>query len=304
MQTAEHPLVGAIEAGGTKIICSVGRDWKEIRDGPKFVIPTKSPRETMSKILDWFELCGREQRLGAFGVASFGPIDFATMTIASTTPKVAWRGASWRKAIEATFGHLPIGFDTDTNASALAEWRWGAAVGRSVVVYVTVGTGIGGGLLVEGSPVHGLLHPEFGHMFVPRQAGDRFAGTCPVHGDCLEGLASGPAVAKRWNRPSARLPSSHRAWELESEYLALAMVNIITTISPEVIVLGGGVMSVAGLLDKVRVKTVRLLAGYIPKDELGARIEDYLVVPGLGGASGVIGAFSLGLTALHEKAKS
>jgi fructokinase len=287
--------IGAIEAGGTKIVCSVGRGWQEIRDGEHFVVKTKSPRETVATVLDWFAMRHREEPLTAFGVASFGPISYATKSVGVTTPKTAWRGFSWQNAIENRFGELPIGFDTDTNAAVLAEWRWGAAKGRNVGVYVTVGTGIGGGLLVNGSPVHGLLHPELGHMFVPRQPGDDFAGVCPVHGDCLEGLASGPAVAQRWGRASAKLYPNHPAWELESDYLSLAMANVITVVSPEVIVLGGGVMAVDGLLEKVRDKTVRRLADYISKDELGSRIGDYLVVPGLGQSSGVIGAYALGL---------
>jgi len=236
----------------------------------------------------------------AFGVASFGPIDFASMSIGQTTPKSLWRGISWRAAIEKRFGQIPIGFDTDTNAAILGEWRWGSAVGRNVAAYVTVGTGIGGGVLVNGIPIHGILHPEFGHMFVPRQSGDTFPGVCPIHGDCLEGLACGPAVAKRWGQPSAGLPPSHLAWELESDYLSLAVVNIIMTCSPEVVILGGGVMSVAGLLNRVRNNTVSKLGGYIPNDELGPDIGNYLRPPGLGRSSGVVGAFALGLDAHHS----
>jgi fructokinase len=236
--------------------------------------------------------------LQAFGVGSFGPIDFAIKSIAETTPKVAWRGFNWQNALSERFGQLPIGFDTDTNAAGVAEWRWGNAQERGVAVYVTVGTGIGGGLIIDGAPVHGLLHPEFGHMFVPRQGGDDFVGTCPVHGDCLEGLASGPAVNRRWGPSDVPFPANHPAWELESDYLSLAMVNIITITSPEVIILGGGVMAVDGLLDKVREKTVQRLGGYLAKDELGSRIGEYIVAPGLGEASGVVGAYSLGLDAL------
>ncbi|MGB7652144.1 MAG: ROK family protein [Acidimicrobiales bacterium] len=297
MSTSKLSRIGAIEAGGTKIVCSIGREWKEVRDASKFVVGTKSPSETATKVLDWFEMRREEEPLSAIGVGSFGPIDLAAKSIGATTPKAAWRGFSWHNAIREKLGDFPIGFDTDTNAAVLAEWRWGAATGRGVAVYVTVGTGIGGGLHIDGVPVHGLLHPEIGHMFVPRQKGDAFPGICPSHGDCLEGLASGPAVAKRWGRPSARISANHPAWELESDYLSLAMVNIITTVSPEIIVLGGGVMRVDGLLEKVRAKTVERLAGYIPKDLLGPQISSYLVAPGLGGASGVIGAYALGVVA-------
>ena len=219
MSISEKTRIGAIEAGGTKIVCSVGSNWKEVRDSEKLVVTTRSPHETVPEVLDWFVLRHQEHPLEAIGVASFGPIDISNQMIGVTTPKTAWRGFSWHNAIRDRFGQLPIGFDTDTNAAIIAEWRWGSAIGRNVAIYVTVGTGIGGGLLVEGAPVHGLLHPEIGHMFVPRQEGDEFAGTCPSHGDCLEGLASGPAVSKRWNRPSASLSPNHPAWELESEYL-------------------------------------------------------------------------------------
>ncbi|HEV3187055.1 MAG TPA: ROK family protein [Acidimicrobiales bacterium] len=293
----ELSFVGAIEAGGTKIVCSAGRKWQTILDSEKYVVATTSPEETVTQVLDWFSVRHEEENLQAFGIASFGPIDFATQSIAATTPKEAWRGFNWRDAVNERFGRFPIGFDTDTNAAGIAEWRWGNAQGRGVAVYLTVGTGIGGALIVDGAPIHGLLHPEFGHMFVPRQQGDGFVGTCPVHGDCLEGLASGPAVSGRWGRGDGPFPPNHPAWELESDYLSLAMVNIITITSPEVIVLGGGVMAVEGLLDKVREKTVKRLGGYLAKDELGSKIGGYIVSPGLGNASGVVGAYSLGLNA-------
>lgn len=290
-------MIGAIEAGGTKMICAVGRSWREVRDAEKFVVPTTTPDETMATVMDWFAAQHESTPLAAIGVASFGPIDFATNSIAPSTPKVAWRGVSWRDAITARLDSIAIGFDTDTNAAGLAEWSWGAAQRRRVAVYVTIGTGIGGGLIVDGEPLHGLLHPEFGHMFVPRQRGDEFPGTCPTHGDCLEGLACGLAINRRWNRTGDQFAPGHAAWELESDYLALAMVNIIMIASPEVIILGGGVMTVDGLLDKVRVKTRDLVAGYIAKDELTSKIEAYVVSPGLGSSSGVVGAYALGARA-------
>jgi fructokinase len=286
--------IGAIEAGGTKIVCCVGASWQEIRDGEKLFVPTTSPEETMALVMDWFVARDAETPLAAIGVASFGPIDFASGSIAMSTPKQAWRGLSWRRHLGQRFGDVAVGLDTDTNAAGLAEWRWGAAQGRQVAAYITVGTGIGGALVVNGTPVHGLLHPEMGHMVVPRQRGDEFAGTCPTHGDCLEGLACGPAVAQRWNGSGHQLPPGHAAWELESAYLATAMVNIITIASPEVIVLGGGVMAVEGLLDQVRAKTRDLMRGYIDSKELAGGIDRYIVAPGLGSNSGVVGAFALG----------
>jgi fructokinase len=290
-------VIGAIEAGGTKMVCAVGRTWQEVRDTDKFVVPTTTPNETMSRIMRWFSDRNLETPLEAIGIASFGPIDFESNRISMSTPKVAWRGASWRQAVVEHLGDIPLGYDTDTNGAGLAEWRWGAAQGRRVVVYVTIGTGIGGGLIIDGAPVHGLLHPEFGHMTVQRQSGDQFPGNCPSHGDCLEGLASGAAIKERWGRSGSHFPPDHPAWELESGYLAMAMVNIVTITSAEIIILSGGVMSVEGLLDKVRAKTRTRMAGYIAKVELEAHISEYLVAPGLGGSSGVVGAFALGMQA-------
>lgn len=292
-------FIGAIEAGGSKIVCAVGRDWKEICESEKYIVPTTTPEETITRVLDWFEIRNREHAIRAFGVATFGPVDFATRSIAMTTPKKAWCGFSWQNSIDERFPMIPIGFDTDTNAAGIAEWRWGIAKDRRVVVYVTVGTGIGGGLIIDGAPVHGLLHPEFGHMFVPRQDGDEFAGTCPAHGHCLEGLASGFAVNRRRQHNDSMKRETISQWNLESEYLSLAMANVISVASPEIIILGGGIMNVEGLLGMVRSRTKELLSGYIAKEELGRRISEYLVSPGLGASSGVVGAFALGSDAIH-----
>ena len=292
-----EPMIGAIETGGTKVVCAVGRSWQEIRDADKFVVPTTSPSETTTSVLNWFEARHRTIPLAAIGIASFGPVDFSNMSIASTTPKLAWRGVNWRDVVTQRFKNVAVGIDTDTNAAGVAEWRWGAARHRRVAAYVTVGTGIGGALIIDGEPLHGLLHPEFGHMLIPRQRDDNFMGTCPVHGDCLEGLASGVAVEYRWSRPGTQLAPDHLAWELESDYLALALVNVIMIASPQIIVLGGGVMIADGLLEQVRRKTREFVAGYIDKAELTSRIDTYIVGAGLGHASGVVGAFALGARA-------
>lgn len=298
-------VIGAIEAGGTKIVCAVGRTWQEVRDGEKFVVPTTTPDETLSRIMGWFAERNREAPLEAMGIASFGPIDFESNRISMSTPKVAWRGVSWKQVVVDAFDGMPIGYDTDTNGAGVAEWRWGAAQGRGVAVYVTVGTGIGGGLIIDGVPVHGLLHPEFGHMTVHHLSSDPFRGNCPSHGDCLEGLAGGAAIKERWNRSGPQFAPDHPAWELESDYLAMAMVNIVTITSAEVIVLSGGVMAIDGLLDKVREKTRARMAGYIAKAELGPGISEYLVAPGLGSASGVVGAFALGAqAAANERSRT
>ena len=292
-------MIGAIEAGGTKMVLAVGRTWHEVRDAERYVIPTTTPDDTMARVMNWFERRHAETPLAAIGVASFGPVDFARRAIATSTPKLLWRGVSWSDAVTAHFNDLPLGLDTDTNAAALAEHRWGAGRAKDVVVYVTIGTGIGGGLVVGGRAVHGLVHPEFGHMVVRRRAGDDFAGTCPSHGDCLEGLACGVAVKQRWHRTGGpQLPENHPAWELESEYLSDAVVNVVAITSCEVVILGGGVMTVPGLIERVRVKVREQLNGYLAVPELTTDLDRYIVAPGLGVASGVVGAFALGADAL------
>ena len=292
-------MIGAIEAGGTKIICAVGRSWHEIRDAEKLVVPTTSPNETMATVMDWFVSRHRVTPLAAIGVASFGPVDFSTTSIADSTPKKAWRGVNWHGSIKSRIDNVAVGFDTDTNAAGVAEWRWGNAKGRRIAVYVTVGTGIGGALIVNGEPIHGLLHPELGHMLVPRRRDDQFLGACPFHVDCLEGLASGAAINLRASGAPSPLAPDHPAWDLESDYLARAMINIIMIASPQIIILGGGVMTVAGLLDEVRRKTRALVKGYIDKSELGSDIDSFIVAPGLGSSSGVVGAFALGARAFE-----
>ena len=294
-------MIGVIEAGGTKMVLAVGRTWQEIRDTTPFVVATTTPTDTLSRVMGWLAERHAESPLSAIGLASFGPVDLERGAIGATTPKVLWRGVSWRDAISAHFGDLPVGVDTDTGAAALAEQRWGAGRGKSVVVYMTIGTGIGGGLVVDGRVVHGLSHPEFGHMIVRRRVNDDFPGTCPSHGDCLEGLACGVAIKQRWHRSGGpQLPEDHPAWELESEYLADALVNVVTITSAQVVILGGGVMSVPGLLDRTREKFRAQLNGYFDVPELQSDLSQFVVPPGLGSASGVVGAFAMGSHALDE----
>lgn len=295
----DETMIGAIEAGGTKMVLAVGRTWQEVRDAERYVVPTTTPEETMTRVMSWFELRHAETPLAAIGVASFGPVDFARRAIATSTPKLLWRGVSWAEAVAAHFNDLPLGLDTDTNAAALAEYRWGAGRAKDVVVYMTVGTGIGGGLVVGGRAVHGLLHPEFGHMVVRRCVGDDFEGTCPSHGDCLEGLACGEAIKQRWHLTGGlQLPEDHPAWELESDYLSDAVVNVAMITSSEVVILGGGVMAGPGLIERVRTKVRKQLNGYLDVSELTSDLDHYIVAPDLGIASGVVGAFALGVAAL------
>jgi fructokinase len=274
---------GGVETGGTKVVCAVGRGPEVIAEAR---IATTTPGETLGRVLGFFR---GHAPITALGIASFGPVDLAlrspTYGHITTTPKPGWAHTDVVGPLRTALG-VPIAFDTDVNAAALAEQRWGAARDVASVVYVTVGAGIGGGAVVNARPVHGLVHPEMGHARVPHdRAADPFPGACPHHGDCWEGLAAAPALAARWGRSPEGLPDDHPAWPLEAHYLALGLVNVILTLSPECVVLGGGVMARAGLLDRVRANVRELLAGYVR----GAGI----VAPGLADRSGVLGALAL-----------
>ena len=248
-------LYGAVEAGGTKFVCMVGTGPDDMREQTRF--PTTSPDATLRETIAFFR--SAESTLGkvaAVGIASFGPVDVQsaspTFGFITSTPKAGWANVDIAGALRNAFD-VPIGFDTDVNAAALAEWRWGAAQALDTFLYLTIGTGIGGGGMVNGRLMHGLVHPEMGHVRIPHDLEtDRFAGICPFHGDCLEGLASGPAMAARWLQPAEQLPSGHPGWTLEAHYLALALVNFICTVSPERIVMGGGVMSNGQLFPAIR----------------------------------------------------
>lgn len=270
-------LFGAVEAGGTKFVVAVGDDPSQPRDIQR--IPTAaSPHETMALVISYFR---RQAPLNAIGVASFGPIDYATGRI-TNTPKLAWQDFPLRDSLRQAL-HVPIGFDTDVNGAALGEARCGAGVGLDNLVYVTVGTGIGGGALSGGRLVHGLLHPEMGHMLVRPASGelDGFAGVCPFHANCLEGMASGPAIEARWKTPAHQLPPGHEAWRLEADYLAQACVNLACILSPQAIVLGGGVMEQLHLFPLIQTRVASITNGYLP---LPAILPPGCQYPGLSGA--------------------
>jgi fructokinase len=279
--------VGGIEAGGTHWNCAVSRgDDIDLARTESF--PTTTPAETIGRAVDFF---AAEDDLEALGVGLFGPVEvrrdsprWGTIT---TTPKPGWANTDVAAALAEALG-VPIALDTDVNAAAVGEWRHGAARGLETFVYETVGTGIGGGVFANGRPVHGLMHPEVGHMMVPHdRARDPFAGSCPFHGDCLEGLASGTAMRERWGRPAEELTDAE-PWELEAEYLALGLANVVLTLSAERIVLGGGVGRAPGLIERVRARLPEVLAGYVAPPPV--------VAPGLGARSGVIGAIALART--------
>lgn len=286
-------LFGCIEAGGTKFVCGVGTSPDDLR---LTTVPTSSPAVTIEKIVAFFrEQAGRE--LSAVGVGAFGPIDLraesATFGFVTSTPKVEWQqyDLAWtlHRALE-----VPIGFDTDVNAAAAGEARWGAGRGIPDFVYLTVGTGIGGGAMVNGEIIHGLLHPEMGHIRIPHDlASDPYPGACPYHGDCLEGLASGPAMQARWGLAAPQLPADHRGWQLEAHYLALGLATWVCTLSPERILLGGGVMQQASLFPMIRQELLRLLNGYIHVKALLEKIDSYVAPPQLGSRAGVLGAMVL-----------
>jgi fructokinase len=289
-------LYGGIEGGGTKFVCAVGTGPEDLQAEVRF--PTTTPDETLARAISFFkEQTNSLGPLTAIGMASFGPIDprpdSPTYGQVMLTPKPGWSRADIVSKLKSAFD-IPIGFDLDVNAAALAEWRWGALQNCSPAVYITVGTGIGGGIMVDGRLVHGLLHPEMGHVLLPHdRTADPFPGSCPFHGDCFEGLATGPAMEKRWGRKAENLPPDHPAWALEAHYISLALVDFILTLSPQRIVLGGGVMQQSQLLPLIHSEVKTVLNDYVQSPQVLDLIKDYIVLPGLGGRAGVLGALAL-----------
>lgn len=288
-------LWGGVEAGGSKFVCAVGSGPDDIRTETRFA--TTDPEATLGRAIAFFRSAGREHgQLGGLGIASFGPVDLDPASPAwghvTSTPKPGWANTDVAGVLGRALG-VPVAFDTDVNGAALGEQRWGAARGLETFVYVTVGTGIGGGGLVAGELMHGLLHPEMGHMLLPRHPDDTFAGTCPFHGDCLEGLAAGPALEARWGAPGETLPEDHPAWAIEAHYLAGLAANLTLVLSPQRLIMGGGVLRRRSLLDGVRRGLLARLAGYLEVPPILEQIDRYLVPPELGDRAGVLGAIAL-----------
>jgi fructokinase len=288
------PLWGGIEAGGTKFVCAVGTGPDDLRAEVRF--PTTTPEETFGRAIQFFQQQKKEP-LTAIGIASFGPVDLnpdsPTFGYITDTPKPGWAHTDFAGRIRRALG-VPVGFDTDVNVAALGEYRWGAAQGLDTFIYLTIGTGIGGGGMVNGKLIHGLVHPEMGHIRIPHDRGrDPYAGSCPYHGDCLEGLAAGPALEERWGQRGETLPADHPAWPLEADYLAFGLVNIICVLSPQRIIIGGGVMQQPQLFPLVRRRVQELLNNYLPVPAILDHIDDYIVPPGLGDQAGVLGAMAL-----------
>lgn len=291
-------LLGAIEAGGTKFVCGIGNEDGTIIERISF--PTTTPEETMGQVLDYFST----KNVEAIGLGAFGPIDpvlgSPTYGYITTTPKPHWGQYNLVGTVAEHF-NVPIGFDTDVNGAALGEYKWGAAQGLDSCLYITVGTGIGAGAVVGGKLVHGLSHPEMGHILVRRHPEDTYEGFCPYHGDCLEGLAAGPAIGKRWGVPAGELPIDHPAWEMEAHYLAHALMNYVLILSPQKIVMGGGVMKQSQLFPLIRTKLQELLQGYVQHPALNKDIESYVVPPQLGDNAGLTGALGLAKLALDRE---
>jgi fructokinase len=288
-------LFAGIEAGGTKWVCMIAAHPEDIRASTNF--PTTQPEETIEKAIQYFKSQIQPGELKGLGIGSFGPLDLdqgsPTFGYLTTTPKPGWANTDlltpYRKAFD-----LPTGLDTDVNAAALGESRWGAAQGLTDFIYLTIGTGIGGGGVVNRSLIHGLVHPEMGHMRIPHdREQDPFPGVCPFHGDCLEGLATGPAIEARWGQRGEYLPPDHPAWQLEAHYLALGLANLVTILSPQCIILGGGVMEQKQLFPLIRKSVQEVLGNYIAAPQIQEGIDQFIVPPKLGSKAGVLGAIAL-----------
>jgi len=297
-------IIGAIEAGGTKFVCGLmdadGQDCAKPALLARASIPTTVPEETLRACLDFFrsEAATKEVKLDAIGVGSFGPVDLRasspTWGYITATPKPGWRNTEVAGYFRKELG-LPVAFDTDVNAAAYGELLWGAAKGLNDFIYVTVGTGIGGGVFSNGALVHGLSHPELGHIKVKREPSDRFEGTCPYHRDCLEGMASGPAIGERWKAKPESLGAGHEAWELEARYLARAFAAFACVLSPERILVGGGVGLRPGLAERVAELCGEELGGYIPALADRSRLAAFVARPALGSEAGLYGSAALAI---------
>lgn len=283
-------ILGAIEAGGTKFVCGIGNENGDIIE--KISFPTTTPKETLKLVTDYF----KDKQIEALGVGSFGPIDLnqesSTYGFITSTPKKNWKNVNLLGELKKHID-VPMAFDTDVNAAALGELEWGAAKGLDSCIYMTVGTGIGVGAVAEGKLIHGMLHPEMGHILVKRHEDDTYKGNCPFHGDCLEGMASGPAIENRWGQKGVVLSANPQVWELEAYYLAQALVNYILVLSPKKLILGGGVMQQKQLFPIIIENVVNLLNGYIQHENLLVCIDEYIVPPELGDNAGLCGALAL-----------
>ena len=282
-------ILGALEAGGTKMVCAIGDENGNLTDRISF--PTETPEKTMPKLISYF----KEHNIRALGIGTFGPADLNpesdTYGYITTTPKLAWANFNIRGAFADTL-QIPVGFDTDVNAAVLGEASFGCLKNIQNGIYLTIGTGIGAGILAEGRLLHGMLHPEGGHILLERHPKDTYTGCCPYHKNCFEGLASGPAIEGRYGKKAIELTSLPEVWELEADYIAKALVSYILILAPERIVLGGGVMHQTQLFPLIRKRTTELLGGYIKTGQL-ENMDTYIVPPSLNDNQGVLGCLML-----------
>ena len=288
--------LGALEAGGTKMVCAIGDEKGNIEE--RVSIPTKTPEETIPLLIDFF----KQRNIDALGIGCFGPLELNKKAekygYITTTTKLAWRNfdflGSMKKALQ-----CPVGFDTDVNGSVLGEVTFGQAKGKSCALYLTIGTGIGAGIYIEGKLLHGMLHPEAGHVRITRRETDTYGGKCPYHKNCLEGLAAGPAIEGRYGKKAVDLAEEEDVWDLEADYIAQALTGYILTLSPEIIILGGGVMHQMQLFPLIRKKVTEYLGGYVNTEEL-SDMEHYIVPASLHDDQGIMGCLELGRKALED----
>ncbi|MGY3766460.1 ROK family protein [Vagococcus vulneris] len=289
-------IFGAIEAGGTKFVCAVSDENLQILE--RSSIPTTTPQETMEHVFAFF----KKYEVDAIGIGSFGPIDVnpksETYGYITKTPKLAWQDYPFLAEMKKHFD-VPYGWTTDVNAAAYGEIRKGAAFGNSSCIYITVGTGIGAGIVIDNKVIHGFGHPEAGHLLVRRHSEDSYEGNCPFHHDCLEGMAAGPAIENRFGEKAQNLGETHQAWEIEAFYLAQALVNYTLTVSPDKIIFGGGVMKQKQLYPLIYKEFDKLMNNYIVTPPL----ENYIVPCDLGDNAGITGCLLLAMDALEEDLK-
>lgn len=289
-------MIGALEAGGTKMVCAIGKEDGTILE--QVSIPTTTPEETMPRIFNYF----KDKEISALGVAAFGPVSVNKKSpkygYILDTPKLAWKNYDLLGAIKKEI-HVPIGLDTDVNGSCLGEMTYGCAKGLDSVIYITIGTGVGVGVAINGKLLHGMLHPEAGHILLPLNEKDEKGGICPYHKNCFEGLAAGPSIEARWGKKAVELAGQDEVWEMESFYIAQALMNYVLTLSPQKIILGGGVMHQEQLFPLIRKKTAELLNGYINTPELND-MDNYIVPASLHDDQGIMGCIKLGIDAMEE----
>lgn len=289
--------IGALEAGGTKMVCAIGDENGALLK--RIVLPTKTPENTIPDIISFFQ----QEEIEALGIGCFGPLnldkqsrEYGTIT---STPKIAWQ----QYPIADTFSkalNVPIALDTDVNAAALGEAAWGAAKGDQVVLYITIGTGVGVGVCIENKLLHGLVHPEAGHILLNKRKDDPYEGSCPFHKNCMEGLASGPAIEGRWGDKAENLSDNEYVWEMEADYIASAIANFVLLYSPNRIILGGGVMHQVRLYPMIREKVKQYLNGYITHRLLQEEMDAYIIPPVLGDDAGIKGALKLAIDSLNH----